>query len=70
MVGEDVFSQNFAPSPPSQTAFFVRPGVGLTEQHLIRLDRAAMKIDPLPYDLKPALRQLVLSFANQNHEGN
>lgn len=70
MVGEDVFSQNFAPSPPSQTAFFVRPGVGLTEKHLIRLDQAKMKIDPLPYDLKPALRQLVLSFANQTNERN
>jgi predicted phosphodiesterase len=60
-VGEDVFGQNFAPSPPSQSAFIVRPGVGKIATHTIRLDSAKMKV-PLPYQLKPTLESLVMSF--------
>lgn len=63
-VGEDVFSQNFAPSPPSQTVFFIRPGSGLTETHVIRLDQAQVYL-PMPYDLKPTLARLVESFARK-----
>jgi predicted phosphodiesterase len=65
-VGEDVFSQNFAPSPPSQSVFFVRPGVGKTETHLIRLDKAKLPT-PLPYQLKPSLESVVMNF-HQAHQ--
>jgi hypothetical protein len=61
-VGEDVFAQNFPPSPPSQTVFYVRPKVGLTETHVIRLDQAE-RTEELPYKLKPELQQLVMGFA-------
>lgn len=60
-VGEDVFSQNFNPSPPSQTLFFIRPDVGRTETHVIRLDKAAVLEQP-PYQFKPSLQTLIDGF--------
>jgi len=72
-VGEDVFSQNFNPSHPSQTLFFVRPQIGRTETHVIRLDKANVGA-PLPYQFKPSLQSIVDGFRHppfaqrNNHE--
>ncbi len=60
-VGEDVFAQNFNPSPPSQTLFFIRPDVGRTETHVIRLDKASV-LDQPPYQFKPSLQTLIDGF--------
>lgn len=57
-VGEDAFSLRFAPSPPSQTAFWICSERGKYLQSQIRLDRAR-RATPLPYSLSPALQDLV-----------
>jgi len=61
-VGEDVFAQNFPPSRPAQTLFFIRPGVGKTRTHHIRLDVAPLEKAPDAYELKPELQKIVSSF--------
>lgn len=61
-VGEDVFSQNFAPSPPSQTLFFVNPDFGKTETHVIPLKSARVG-EALPYNLKPTLDAVIEGFS-------
>lgn len=61
-VGEDVFAQNFAPSPPSQTLFFVSPAFGKTETHIIPL-KSAKAGDALPYNLKPTLNAVIEGFS-------
>lgn len=61
-VGGDTFAQNFAPSPPSQTLFFVSPELGRSETHIIPLQDARQIEDGWPYDLKPGLVDLLRSF--------
>lgn len=63
-VGTDNFGLNFIPSPPSQTLFFLDPALGRTVTHDIRLAHAEFP-DPLPYDLKPHLHQLVMRHAQK-----
>ncbi len=59
LVGEDVFAQRFAPSPPSQTLFWVCPErCRKTLQADIRLDGASAS-DPLPFALSPELLELL-----------
>jgi hypothetical protein len=65
-VGEDCFAQNFAPSRPAQTMFFIRPGVGKTRTHHIRLDTAPVDKMPDAYELKPELLALISSFHRSN----
>jgi len=61
LVGEDCFSQAFAPSPPSQTLFFVDPGEGKTETHELRLARAPVS-RPSIFDLPPSLAPTLQLF--------
>ncbi|PTX96130.1 hypothetical protein DB345_10045 [Spartobacteria bacterium LR76] len=61
LVGEDCFNQAFAPSPPSQTLFFVDPVEGKTETHELRLARAPASW-PSIYDLPPSLASTLHPF--------
>ncbi len=67
-VGGDTFALNFAPSPPSQTLFFVSETLGRSETHIIPMQDAQLG-DELPYDFKPSLENLVRSF-QRNHNRN
>ncbi len=64
VVGPDNFGLNFAASPPSQTLFFVRPGLGRTTTHIIRLD-GAEPIHPPPLIQKPHLLPWITKYQHQ-----
>jgi Calcineurin-like phosphoesterase len=62
-VGEDNYSQKFAPAIPSQTLLWICPERGKVLQADIRLDRVTVP-PVLPYDLPPLLQALVTNHLN------
>lgn len=64
-VGEDAFGLRFAPAVASQTLMWICPRRGKMLQSDIRLDGARLP-DPLPYQLAPALQQIVKNYGQIN----